>query len=132
MPTRSSSGRGTWCTWPATRPPTARGGRSSPCFPSSAAMRSPLLRLLAPPAFACAFGESSSAHEREFTQSRDWHLPFRGEHEFELRSFFDTSHGDFRGQIEYEYGVTSHFAFEPGIEIRENEDDHYEVEAAEV
>ena len=74
----------------------------------------------------------ASAHEREFTQSRDWHLPHAGEHEFELRSFFDTSHGDYRGQLEYEYGVTRHFAFEPGIEVQENEDGNYEVEAAEL
>lgn len=72
------------------------------------------------------------SHEREFTQSRDWHLPFSGEHEFELRSFFDTTHGDFRGQIEYEYGVTRHFAFEPGLEIEENEDGKVEVEGAEI
>jgi hypothetical protein len=72
------------------------------------------------------------SHEREFTQSRDWHLPAEGEHELELRTFFDTSHGDYRGQLEYEYGVTSHFAFEPGLEFEEDEDGHFDVSAAEI
>ena len=76
--------------------------------------------------------QPAEAHEREFTRSRDWHLPFQGEHEFELRTFFDTTHGDFLGQLEYEYGVTRHFAIEPGIEVRENDEDEYEIEAAEL
>jgi hypothetical protein len=75
---------------------------------------------------------SLSAHEREFTQSRDWHLPYAGEHEFELRSFFDTTRGHYRGQLEYEYGVTDHFAIEPGFEVRENAAGEYEVEGADL
>jgi hypothetical protein len=95
------------------------------------------MRALAIHSLSAALGASllastALAHEREFTRSRDWHLPFRGEHEFELRSFFDTTHGDFRGQLEYEYGFTQNFAFEPGLEVEENEDGHYEVEAAEL
>lgn len=70
------------------------------------------------------------AHEREFTRSRDWHLPYAGEHELELRSYFDTTHGRFRGQLEYEYGVTRHFAIEPGLEIAENADGDHEIEGA--
>ena len=96
-------------------------------------MRSSFVQVLAFPVLStllCA--PPASAHEREFTQSRDWHLPFQGEHEFELRTFFDTTHGDFRGQLEYEYGVTRHFAFEPGFEVRENEKGEYEIEAAEI
>lgn len=78
------------------------------------------------------FALPALAHEREFTQSRDWFLPYAGEHEIELRNFFDTTHGEYRGQLEYEYGVTSWFAVEPGIEIEEKEDGKYEVEGAEL
>lgn len=93
----------------------------------------PLLRtLIAAGLVAIAPAAPALAHEREFTQSRDWHLPFRGEHEFELRSFFDTTHGEYRGQLEYEYGVTQHFAIEPGFEVAENEDGDYEIEGAEL
>ena len=74
----------------------------------------------------------AAAHEREFTRSRDWHLPYEGEHEFELRSFIDTTHGDWRAQVEYEYGVTRHFAIEPGLEVKENEEGETEIEAAEL
>jgi len=83
-------------------------------------------------AAALLLGAQLSSQEREFTRTRDWHVPYRGEHELELRSFFDTSHGDYSGQLEYEYGVTDSFAFEPGIEFREEGDGDWEVEAAEV
>ena len=44
-------------------------------------------------ALAVSFAASvCSAHEREFTQSRDWFLPYKGEHELEWRSFVDTTH----------------------------------------
>ena len=89
-----------------------------------------ILALISPVAVVCA--RPAQAHEREFTQSRDWHLPYKGEHEFELRSFIDTTHGDFRGQLEYEYGVTRHFAFEPGIEVKENEEGEQELEGADL
>lgn len=95
--------------------------------PSSAAMLRPPTLLLGS---ILLLTGSARAHEREFTQSRDWHLPYAGEHEFELRSFFDTSHGDYRGQFEYEYGVTSHFAIEPGLELEKNVDGDYEVSGA--
>ena len=73
------------------------------------------------------------AHEREFTQSRDWFLPYRGESEMEVRNFFDTTHGQYSGQFEYEYGITDWFAIEPGIEWEEKEDkNEVEVEAAEI
>ena len=74
-----------------------------------------------------------SAHERQFTQSRDWFLPYKGEHEVEWRSFVDTTHGEYLAQLEYEYGITEWFAIEPGIEIKEKPDGgDYEVEGAEL
>jgi hypothetical protein len=73
------------------------------------------------------------AHEREFTQSRDWFLPYKGESEMELRNFFDTTNGQYRGQFEYEYGITNWFAVEPGVEWEEKEDkNEIEVEGAEL
>lgn len=74
------------------------------------------------------------AHEREFTQSRDWFLPYKGEHELEWRSFLDTTHGSYRAQFEYEYGITDWFAIEPGLELAEKPDDEgsYEIEGADV
>jgi hypothetical protein len=72
------------------------------------------------------------AHEREFTLSRDWFIPYPGELELELRNFFDTSNGEYAAQFEVEIGITKHFAIEPGIEIAENEEGDYEVEGSEL
>jgi hypothetical protein len=72
------------------------------------------------------------SQERVFTKSRDWYLPYPGEHELELKSFFDTTHGDWVAKIEYEYGATSHFAVEPGLEVAENEDGDTEIEGADL
>jgi hypothetical protein len=81
--------------------------------------------LLAAPAIA-------RAHERDFTLSRDWHLPYKGENEIEARSFWQTKHNDFVQQFEYEYGVTDHFAIEPGVEFKKPNGEEFEIEAAEV
>ena len=75
---------------------------------------------LALAAFLCLVASPfASAHEREFTLSRDWFLPYKGEHEIESRTFIDTTHGEWLQEFEYEYGVTDWFAIEPGIEIQE-------------
>lgn len=78
------------------------------------------------------FAISAQAHEREYTLSRDWFLPYQGEHEVEWRSFFDTTHGQYDAQFEYEYGVTEWFAIEPGLEVHEKEEGNLEVEGAEL
>jgi hypothetical protein len=74
----------------------------------------------------------AQAHERDFTLSRDWHLPYRGEMEVESRSFFDVRDHDFTEQLEFEYGVTEHFAIEPGLEFKKRPGDRFETEAFEV
>jgi len=84
------------------------------------------------PLLLVASATYASAHERKFTMSRDWYLPYPGENEIELRTFFDTNHGEWVGEVEYEYGVSDHFAIEPGFEIKKNEEGKYEVEAAEI
>lgn len=73
----------------------------------------------------------ASAHEREFTLSRDWFLPVRGESEIESRTFVDTTHGVTTQEFEYEYGVTDWFGIEPGIQFV-NEGDHFELDAVDV
>ena len=80
--------------------------------------------LLSAPAFA---------HEREFTLSRDWFLPYKGESEIESRTFVDTTHGQWLQEFEYEYGITDWFAIEPGIGIAEKHDSsEIEIEEADV
>jgi len=71
------------------------------------------------PAATLLLASPALAHEREFTLSRDWFLPYKGESEIESRTFVDTSHGEWLQEFEYEYGVTDWFAVEPGIEIAE-------------
>jgi hypothetical protein len=63
----------------------------------------------------------AQAHERDFTMLRDWFLPYKGEREIEYR-FTHIKGGDFNAhEVEFEYGVNSHFAVEPGIEfVKEN------------
>src|SRR5215471_12570838 len=86
------------------------------------------------PAATLLLASPSLAHEREFTLSRDWFLPYQGEMEMESRTFIDTTHGDWLQEFEFEYGVTDWFAIEPGIGINQGTDgndlrvDEYDVE----
>ena len=90
-------------------------------------------RLPTAAAFVCIACPSALAHEREYTLSRDWFLPYKGEHEIESRTFINTSHGEWVQEFEYEYGVTDWFAVEPGIEIKEKPDSNdIEIEAVEL
>lgn len=75
---------------------------------------------------------SALAHERQYTRSRDWFIPYPGEVELEARNFVDTTHGSYVGQYEVEIGIFEHFAIEPGVELRENDEGKYELEAAEM
>ena len=89
-------------------------------------------RSLAIPSAAVALlllAPSSSAHEREFTLSRDWFLPYKGESEVESRTFWNTRNNSIRQQFEYEYGVTDWFAIEPGIEFHHDDEDSFKAEA---
>lgn len=72
------------------------------------------------------------AHERDFTLSRDWHLPYAGEHEIEARSFWQPKPNALRQQFEYEYGVTEHFAIEPGLTFKKPNGDTFELEDIEL
>ena len=74
----------------------------------------------------------AGAHERDFTLSRDWHLPYQGENEIESRTFWKTKPNDIVQELEYEYGVTDHFALEPGLEFVHRNSEEFELEAAEI
>ena len=73
----------------------------------------------------------ASAHERDFTLSRDWHLPYAGENEFESRTFWDPKPNDLAQQFEYEYGVSDHFAIEPGVKLLKPNGDDFELKVVE-
>ncbi len=87
------------------------------------------------PATALLLASPAFAHEREFTLSRDWFLPYQGESEIESRTFVDTTHGQWLQEFEYEYGITDWFAIEPGIGIApqgESDDNDLHVDEADV
>ena len=69
------------------------------------------------------------AHERDFTLSRDWHLPYVGECEVESRSFWNERSHDFTQQFEFEYGITKHFAIEPGLTFHKDVGDELDLDA---
>jgi len=79
-----------------------------------------------------AISGTSHAHERDFTISRDWHLPYKGENEIESRSFWDPRPGDFVQQFEYEYGITDKIAIEPGIKFMKIGSDPFQLSGADV
>lgn len=87
----------------------------------------PLLALL--PALAL-LSDRATAHERDFAFSRDWHLPYAGEHEIEARTFWQLKPNDLVQQFEYEYGITDHVAIEPGLTFNKRNADSFELEAA--
>ncbi len=63
----------------------------------------------------------AGAHHRDFTLSRDFFLPYKGEKEIESRSHFFNKTKQYVQEFEFEYGITDHIAFEPGIMyVRDN------------
>jgi len=87
--------------------------------------------LVALSAFVLA-APAALAHEREFTLSRDWFLPYKGESEVESRTSWDTRNNDFSQEFEYEYGVTDWFGIEPGIEFVKLNGEELEVEGYDI
>ena len=61
--------------------------------------------------------QPAQAHHRDFTLSRDWYLPYKGEKEIESRAQWFTRTGEMSQKFEFEYGITENFAIEPGIEF---------------
>jgi hypothetical protein len=88
--------------------------------------------ILATAAILLLAAPSAIAHEREYTLSRDWFLPYKGESEVESRTFWDTRHNNVLQQFEYEYGITDWFAVEPGIAFVREGDEHFQVDAVDV
>jgi len=83
-----------------------------------------------------AFGllPAAHAHHRDFSFSRDWFLPYKGEKEIEARTTYVPDEKAWIQEFEFEYGITDDFAIEPGIEFHKDGDgdklhlDGYEVE----
>jgi hypothetical protein len=80
-------------------------------------------------ALVLAAAGSAAAHERDFTLSRDWHLPYPGEFEVESRSFWGTHSHDFTQMFELEYGISKHFAIEPGVSFVKVDGDSVDYDA---
>ncbi|HET6163125.1 MAG TPA: hypothetical protein VFG37_05620 [Planctomycetota bacterium] len=78
-----------------------------------------------------ALAGRASAHERDFTLSRDWHLPYAGEHEIESRTFWDPKPNDVSQLFEYEYGITDHIAIEPGVKFLKPNADSFKLKMVE-
>ena len=53
---------------------------------------------------------TASAHHRDFVFLRDWYLPFAGENEIEYRMSHFNRANVFVHQVEFELGITDHFA----------------------
>jgi hypothetical protein len=70
----------------------------------------------------------AQAHERDFSFLRDWFLPYKFEREIEYR-YTHVKAGDFNAhELEYEYGITPHFAIEPGIEFVKEQGGKFHVD----
>jgi hypothetical protein len=89
--------------------------------------RRPFARPIAGALALAACAGLASAHERDFTLSRDWHLPYAGENEVESRTFWDPKPNDLAQQFEYEYGITDHIAIEPGVKFLKPNGDAFKL-----
>ena len=75
---------------------------------------------------------TASAHERDFTLSRDWRQPLKGELELELWNAWETREDAFEGILKLDHGITEHFALEPEFEYVKADGDHLELKRAEL
>lgn len=71
----------------------------------------------------------AQAHHRDFTFLRDWFLPYAGEKELEYRLFHMGDGRVFEHEFEFEYGVSDHFAIEPGFVLRSEDGENLHFEA---
>lgn len=65
--------------------------------------------------FGVGVASSAQAHHRDFTFIRDWYLPFAGEREIESRTSVEPKTSIVQQEIEFELGISKHFAIEPGV-----------------
>jgi hypothetical protein len=87
--------------------------------------------LLTAGAFLATTGVAE-AHHRDFTFLRDWNLPFAGENEIEYRLSHNNRMDEFVHEVEFEHGITNHFAIEPGLEWHEQEDEKLHLDGFDV
>jgi hypothetical protein len=74
----------------------------------------------------------AEAHHRDFVFLRDWYLPFAGENEIEFRMTHVNRNNEYSHEIEFEHGVTDHFAIEPGIEWHQQDAERVHLDGMDV
>src|SRR4249920_2237528 len=74
----------------------------------------------------------AEAHHRDFVFLRDWYLPFAGENEIEYRLTHNNRNNEFLHEIEFEHGITDHFAIEPGIEWHQQDGEKFHLDGFDV
>lgn len=70
----------------------------------------------------------AAAHHRDFTFLRDWYLPYAGENEVELRVQHNNRMNEFIHEVEFEHGVTNHFAIEPGLSWHQQDAEKFHID----
>jgi hypothetical protein len=83
-------------------------------------------------AFACFGTRTAEAHHRDFVFLRDWYLPFAGENEIEYRLTHNNRNNEFVHEVEFEHGITDHFAIEPGIEWHQEDGEKFHLDGMDV
>ena len=73
---------------------------------------------------------AASGHERDFTLSRDWRQPLKGELELELWNAWETRENEFEGILKLDHGISEHIAIEPEFEYVKADGDNLELEEA--
>lgn len=76
--------------------------------------------------------QTAEAHHRDFVFLRDWYLPFAGENEIEFRMTHNNRMNEFIHEIEFEHGITDHFAIEPGIEWHQQDAEKLHLDGMDV
>jgi hypothetical protein len=74
----------------------------------------------------------AQAHHRDFVFLRDWYLPFAGENEVEFRMTHNNRMNEFLHEVEFEHGVTDHFAIEPGIEWHQQDQENLHLDGMDI
>lgn len=79
-----------------------------------------------------ALAGSAQAHHRDFTFLRDWYLPYKGEREIESRTSIENKTKAVDQEVEFELGITDHFAIEPGIAFHQEPGEKTHIDAWDV
>jgi len=80
----------------------------------------------------CSSVRSAEAHHRDFVFLRDWYLPYANENEMEYRLTHNNRMNEFLHEVEFEHGITDHFAIEPGIEWHQQDAEKFHLDGMDV